>query len=121
MYNPYIELLHVSNIPRTVTPSSVSFGGSEVNTYDSEAQGWSTQSDRLMTSSYDFNKLQQTNVQNYESLLLSDTNSKSPSRRSAAESKAFDLNHMIQHSLSKLNQVSNLVLDLEVSVSSVIV
>ena len=84
---------------------SVSFGRSEVSTYNKETRGWSAQSDQHMTSSYDFNKLQQTNVQNYESLLHSDTNTKSPSRVSTAERKSTDLNHMIQHSLNRLSQV----------------
>lgn len=89
------------------TPFSVSFGGSEVNTYisDNDKLGWSAQSDDHMTSSQDFNKLQQTNVHNYESLLLSDTNSKTPTRRTVSASKSTDLNHMIKHSLNRLGQV----------------
>ena len=86
-------------------PLSVSFGGREVSSYPRDSAGWSTQTDQHMMSSYDFNKLQQTNVQNYESLLHSDTNSKYPRRRSTAETKSTDLNHMIQHSLNKLSQV----------------
>lgn len=91
------------------TPFSVTFGSNEINTYyeNEEKAAWSAQSDMNLTSSSEFNKLQQTNVSNYDCLLNSDTNSKSPSRRPPSASKATDLNHIIQHSLNRLNQVSS--------------
>ena len=75
------------------------------SSHDADRLGWSADADRNLTSSVDFNKLQQTNVHNYESLLLSDTNSKSPTKRSTSARKSTDLNQMIQHSLTQLSQV----------------
>ncbi|XP_067935428.1 interaptin-like [Watersipora subatra] len=88
-----------------LTPHSVTFAPTPST--NQESVGWSSQSDHQMTSSYDFNKLQQTNVQNYSSLLHSEMNSKSPSHRSTTDRKSTDLNQMIRHSLGKLNQVNS--------------
>ena len=90
----YITCLHIF----TVTSS-----------HDTDRLGWAADADRNLTSSVDFNKLQQTNVHNYESLLLSDTNSKSPTKRSTSARKSTDLNQMIQHSLTQLSQVSPVI------------
>ena len=65
-----MELVTFMATDVTAAPSSVSFGGSEVNRYAAnDSIGWSAESDRYLTSSAEFNKLQQTNVRNYENLV----------------------------------------------------